>query len=435
MMLARSTPTRPHLLQYLTSACVALAVSAAFTLAARPAIADDIKPVLATYADIAHAGYEDSLITAKTFKLAVEALIASPGEQTLRAARAAWIAAREPYQQTEAYRFGNGIVDDWEGKVNSWPLDEGLIDYVAPGYGTVSEENELYSANVIANSSLKLGGRVIDTGKITKDLLANTLQEAGGIEGNVATGYHAIEFLLWGQDLNGTGPGAGNRPATDFDVANCSGGHCDRRIQYLRVATDLLIDDLAWMTAQWGPKGAARTGLLEGDGKAGLTAILTGLGSLSYGELAGQRMKLGLLLHDPEEEHDCFSDNTHNSYFYDALGMFNVYTAHYRRVDGSVVGGPSISDLVKAAAPEADSELRTRMTTTLAAMTAIVRRAQTTQSYDQMIGEGDDAGNALVQAGIAALLAQTKSIERAAAALQLNGIAFDNSASPGSAND
>ena len=412
-----------------------VALASVFMAPAGQASSGDVKPALVNYSDIAHAGYEDSLITARTFKRAVEALTAAPSDETLRAARAAWIAARVPYQQTEAFRFGNSIVDDWEGKVNSWPLDEGLIDYVAPSYGTASDENELYVANVIANTSIKLNGRSIDTSNITRDLLANTLQEAGGIEANVATGYHAIEFLLWGQDLDGTGPGAGNRPASDYDVAHCTGGHCDRRIQYLNAATDLLIDDLAWMTAQWGPKGAARTRLVDGDDKAGLTAILTGLGSLSYGELAGQRMKLGLLLHDPEEEHDCFSDNTHDAYFNDALGIVNVYTGHYRRVDGAVVSGPAIADLVKARDAGIDTELRAKLAATLAAMTVIVRRAQTMESYDQMIGENNPEGNAVVLAAITALLAQTKSIERAANALQLNAIALEKADNTTKAKD
>ena len=44
--------------------------------------------------------------------------------------------------------------------------------------------------------------------------------------------------------------------------------------------------------------------------KHGLTSIAAlGLGSLSYGELAGERTKLGLMLHDPEEE-DCFTTPT-----------------------------------------------------------------------------------------------------------------------------
>jgi putative iron-regulated protein len=329
--------------------------------------------------------------------------------------------------QTEAFRFGNSIVDDWEGRVNSWPLDEGLIDYVAPSYGTESAENELYLANVIANKTLTIGGKKLDTSKITKALLADQLQEAGGVEANVATGYHAVEFLLWGQDLNGTGPGNGHRPATDYDLKKCTNGNCIRRAQYLSTVTDLLVDDLAFMAAQWGPDGAARKKLMDGEDQDGLVAIMTGLGSLSYGELAGERMKLGLMIHDPEEEHDCFSDNTHASHFFDALGIHNVYVGRYRRADGSLVTGPSVSDLVKANSPEADAELRAKLDATMGAMNTLYLRALTTESYDQMIGESNDAGNAVVQHAIDALLDQTKSLERAVATLDLKAIQFEGS--------
>jgi putative iron-regulated protein len=400
----------------------------AICLASIPALTEPApKEVLKTYADIAQAGYADSLDTANTLKLAVDAFLAKPTEDNLRAARAAWIAARIPYMQTEAFRFGNAIVDDWEGKVNAWPLDEGLIDYVAGGYGTESAENELYTANVIASTSLTIGGKKLDTAKITKELLADTLQEAGGVEANVATGYHAVEFLLWGQDLNGTGPGNGNRPATDFDTKKCSNGNCERRAQYLRAATELLVDDLAWMVAQWGATGEARKTIEEGGEEAGLTAIMTGLGSLSYGELAGERIKLGLMIHDPEEEHDCFSDNTHASHFFDALGIRNVYLGTYRRADRTLVSGPSVSDLVKAMAPEIDAELRAKLDATMDAVNAMYLRALTTESYDQMIGEGNEAGNKVVQRVIDALLDQTKAIERAVAALDLKSIEFEGS--------
>ena len=385
------------------------------------------KDVLKTYADIAEAGYTDSLDVARTMQLAIDAFLAKPTEDNLRAARAAWIAARIPYMQTEAYRFGNTIVDDWEGKVNAWPLDEGLIDYVAGSYGGDSPENELYAANVIANKSLVIGGTKLDASKITKELLAEALQEAGGVEANVATGYHAVEFLLWGQDLNGTGPGNGNRPATDYDLANCTGGNCARRAEYLRVVTDLLIDDLAWMAEQWGAKGEARKTIEAGSEEAGLTAIMTGLGSLSYGELAGERIKLGLMIHDPEEEHDCFSDNTHASHFFDALGIRNVYLGAYRRIDRSLVSGPSVSDLVKAKAPEVDAELRAKLDATMEAMNALYLRALTVESYDQMIGEDNDEGNAVVQRVVDALLDQTKAIERAVAVLDLEEIEFEGS--------
>ena len=340
------------------------------------------REVLSHYAAIAHAVYEDSLNAARDLQAAVDRLIAVPTEKNLVAARTAWLAARVPYQQSEAYRFGNAVVDEWEGKVNAWPLDEGLIDYVAASYGAESDENPAYRANVIASPSFSFSGRIIDTRQITKDLLAETLHELGGVEANVATGYHAIEFLLWGQDLNGTGPGAGSRPASDFDPANCSWGNCDRRSAYLKAVTDLLLEDLAWMTAQWAPGGDAREGLVGGEAKKGLAAMFTGMGSLSYGELAGERMKLGLLLHDPEEEHDCFSDNTHYSHYYDALGVRNVYLGEYRRIDGSAVTGPNLSDLVTAASADIDADLRARLDATMAAMDEIVKAAQAGEAYD-----------------------------------------------------
>lgn len=382
--------------------------------------------VIKHYADIGEAVFGDTHQEALKLQAAVDALVAAPSAQTLDAARKAWVAARVPYMQTEAFRFGNPIVDDWEGKVNAWPLDEGLIDYVADAYGTESPENELYVANVIANKTIMIGGKSIDASTITPEFLAETLHEGGDVEANVATGYHAIEFLLWGQDLNGTGPGAGARPATDFDTKACTGGNCDRRVAYLVAATNLLVDDLAFMADQWKADGAARKAVQK-DANQGLTAIFTGLGSLSYGELAGERMKLGLIVHDPEEEHDCFSDNTPASHYGDALGIQNVYLGTYTRTDGRVLKGPSVSDLVKAKAPETDQRVRASLSSTMAKMSAMVDRWKTKEAYDQMIGQGNADGNAVVQAVVDALVAQAKDFERAIASLDLKDIKFEGS--------
>ncbi len=400
---------------------------AATALFAMPALAATPSDVLATYGDVAEAAFSDSLTSAQDLKAAVDALIANPSDETLAAARAAWVAARNPYQQTEAYRFGNAIVDDWEGKVNAWPLDEGLIDYVDASYGEESEENVFYAANVIANPELKVGGETIDASDITPALLADQLQEAGEVETNVATGYHAIEFLLWGQDLNGTDHGAGNRPATDFDPANCTGGNCDRRIAYLKAATELLITDLEEMVAAWSDGGAAREELAAKGEAGGLATILTGMGSLSYGELAGERIKLGLMLHDPEEEHDCFSDNTHMSHYNDIVGIRNVYFGTYKGISGNDVNGPSIADLVAAKDTELAAEMKAKLDATLAAAEAMKARAEAGESYDEMIGEGNEEGNAVIQAVVDALVDQTKTIERAVEALQLDAIAFEGS--------
>ncbi|MEM0942476.1 MAG: imelysin family protein [Pseudomonadota bacterium] len=396
---------------------------AAFALAL-PASAADQGDVIDNYMNIAHAKYGDSLAMAQKLKVAVDALLANPSDATLEGAKHAWLASRVPYQQTEVYRFGNAIVDDWEGKVNAWPLDEGLIDYV-DGDGA-SDANPYGGVNLIANASFTVSGKTIDASEITAELIEE-LHELDEIEANVTTGYHAIEFLLWGQDLNGTGPGAGNRPATDFDSANCTNGNCDRRGDYLRVATELLISDLEWITAAWAPGGDARTELLGKGEDGAIISMLTGMGSLSYGEQAGERMKLGLLLNDPEEEHDCFADNTHNSHFYDGLGIRNVYHGRYVRVDGSVVEGASLSDLVAAADGETDQRLRGSLDATMMALGAIKFTAEAGMAYDQMLAADNPAGNALIQSAIDALVAQTRDIERAVSVLSLEPIAFEGS--------
>jgi putative iron-regulated protein len=409
-----------------------LPVALASTLAIGPLPASAEAPattaVVKTYADIAAAGFADSHAAAVELQKKIEALLAKPSEDTLSAARQAWISARVPYMQTEVFRFGNKIVDDWEGKVNAWPLDEGLIDYVSRAYTEAgSAENEAYAINVVANTTLKIAGETVDASKITPELLVRNLHEAGGVEANVATGYHAVEFLLWGQDLNGTGKGAGARPATDFDPKNCTGGNCDRRAAYLRVATNLLVDQLKLMAGHWAQSGIARREVMTDDGKAGLVALFTGLGSLTYGELAGERMKLGLMIHDPEEEHDCFSDNTHNSHYYDAVGIRNVYLGRYKRLDGSEVAGPSVSDLVKAKNPEVDAKVRAAIETTMARMGELKTRAETVEAYDQMLGEDNSDGNAVIQSVVDALAAQAKTFEEAIAVLGLEGIAFEGS--------
>ena len=399
------------------AACAAAAIAGA-----TPALAADgptADAVLKSYADIAEAKFADALTAAKALDTAVDALIAAPSDTTLAAARTAWKASRPAYMETEGYRFGNSIVDDWEGRVNAWPLDEGLIDYVdAKSYGDSSDANPLYTANVIANTTIQIGPDKIDASVINADLL-HKLQEGGDVEANVATGYHAIEFLLWGQDLNGTGPGAGNRPATDYDVNHCSNGHCERRAQFLKAATDLLVADLAEMTDDWKEGGPARQQLAAKGTDGGLVTILTGLGSLSYGELAGERMKLGLLLHDPEEEHDCFSDNTANSHYYDQAGMVSIWEAKYTRLDGTVMTGASLRDYAAARNAEAAKRVDDALSVTTAKMQVLKDTSDGGEAYDQMIAAGNDKGNAIVQAAIDGLVGQTRAIEGLVAALGL----------------
>lgn len=405
------------------------AAPAAATESAAPATAAKVdeaaaKAVVNHYADLALAVFSDAASTGKALQTAVDALLADPSEATLNAAREAWLAARVPYMQTEVFRFGNPVVDEWEGQLNAWPLDEGLIDYVAEDYQHALG-NPGAQANIIANTEIQVGEDKVDVSEITGELLAS-LNELGGSEANVATGYHAIEFLLWGQDLNGTEPGAGERPYTDYVVGEgATGGHNERRRAFLKAATDLLVSDLNDMVEQWkdGAEGNYRSELVAESADNGLRKMLFGMGSLSLGELAGERMKVALEANSTEDEHDCFSDNTHNSHFYNGKGIRNVYLGEYKKVDGSTLTGPSLSELVAKADAQADATLKADLQETEAKLQALVDSAEKNNvHFDQLIAEGNAEGQQLVRDAIAALVKQTGAIEQAAGKLGISDL-------------
>ena len=381
--------------------------------------------ILVNYSNIAEAKYKDALTLAKKMHSSIEKFMNDTNESNFIDVKDSWLKARTIYQQTEVFRFGNPLVDDWEGKVNAWPLDEGLIDYV-DNTNYYPSENDFSNFNVIANKKLKVEGELIDASVINPKLLSNKLHEIGGNEANVATGYHAIEFLLWGQDLNGNESGSGNRPYTDFDLEACTNDNCDRRREYLVAASQLLIEDLQYIQSVWSPEGQARLDLLN-DQKNGLKRILIGMGSLSYGELAGERMKLGLMLHDPEEEHDCFSDNTHNSHYYNVVGINNVFLGKYKSLDGKVVSGPSISSLLSEVDNGLNKKTKKSIKNTLKSMKKIVKSANKGVTYDMLIAEGNEKGNQLIQNAVDSLIKQSKNIELTAAALNINDLQIEGS--------
>lgn len=370
------------------------------------------KAVIENYANLAHAQFSDTLKAAKNLQVKVNEFITKPSTETHTAAKEAWLAARVPYSQTEVFRFGNPNVDDWEGSINSWPLDEGLIDYVQATNYEHEEGNKFATANIIAG-----------TETITPELL-KSYQEKGGSEANVATGYHAIEFLLWGQDFNQDPKAAGTRSYTDFVVgAECSNKNCERRAQYLKAATDLLVTELATMEQDWAPDQTNyRKTLLALDETEALRRILFGMGSLSLGELAGERMNVALLAHSQEDEHSCFSDNTHNDILSNVQGINNVFNGSYQSTDGTVVKGASLAALVATKDPALSTDLEKNLSATKTSAEAIVQAADGGEHFDQQIAAENTEGNARVKATITALRTQTASIEAAATALGIKSL-------------
>ena len=249
--------------------------------------ADDLAAVAATYADLVAASYQAAIASATEMQTSIEAFLADPTDATITAAKQAWLTARDDYGPTEAFRFYDGPIDNPangpEGQINAWPMDEAYVDYVE-GDATAGIVNDTAGSP-----------------EITVDVIVAANEEGG--ETNISTGWHAIEFLLWGQDLSPDGPG--ERPVTDYTTA----ANAERRATYLQLTTQLLLDDLASVADQWAPDGAYRTEFLA-DPALAVQRLLRGIGALSRGELAGERMAVAYETKDQEDEHSCFSDNT-----------------------------------------------------------------------------------------------------------------------------
>ncbi|MES2887514.1 MAG: imelysin family protein [Pseudomonadota bacterium] len=371
---------------------LAVACAWAVLCLASPATAQDDTvtsiSVARHHAELVHATYEDTLTSARALQAAVKALTAAPSADALSAARQAWLAAREHYGQTEAFRFHGGPIDNAtgpEGRLNAWPMDESHVDYVE-GKATAGLVNNRKQA-------------------LTKKALASQ-NERGGEE-NVATGWHAIEFLLWGQDLSDTGPG--NRSFEDFVDGKKS--HADRRRQYLTVVTELLIDDLTGLVKAWAPgQKTNHRARFEKGGDESLRKMFVSLGSLSRGELAGERLEVALASQDQEDEHSCFSDNTHRDAVANAKGIENVWLGRYVRADGRTLQGPGLRDLVAARNAALADKASQQIAASVKAAEAIPA------PFDRAIIEGAPGREAIRQT-ISSLTEQGKQLVEAAAAV------------------
>jgi putative iron-regulated protein len=365
---------------------------------------DPRQPVLETYARIVLATYEDTIAAARELDTAIDALLANPSEETLNAARERWRAARIPYAYTEAFRFYGGPIDSEtgpEGQLNGWPLDENHIDAVA-----LDKYNAAPGLNIVGDAQ--------SFPEITPELIS-AQNESGG-EKNIASGYHAVEFLLWGQDANDPPDSAGQRPHTDFiPKSNEPNDVNARRGKYLKAASTLILSDLESVAAQWreSKEPNYRTSFVSGDTYTSLKRMFTGIAALAEVEMAGERMNVPLLSSDQEEEQSCFSDLTADELRANAVGIENVYFAKYQRRDGSTISGASVADLIKAKDARAAEEIEARLARTRETLEAVKN------PYDREILPENTDGRARMQAAIDALRAEAISFSRGARSIDV----------------
>lgn len=358
-----------------------------------------LQRALLTYANIAAASYADATEAAQGLLASIEAFVAAPTSERLADARRAWLAARRPYQQTEVFRFYDGPIDAVELRVNTWPIDENYVD---------------------AGDRSGRVGIIADRARypeLTPELVSALNAKEG--ETSISTGYHVIEYLLWGKDTRPDGPG--NRPYTDF-VADHD-PLAPRRARYLELVTKILVADLASVRDAWAPdRHNYRTEFLALAPSRALALVLKGMGALSGPELAGERLTVAYATKAQENEHSCFSDNTVNDLADDALGIRNVCFGRYARPNGELVSGAGICDAV---APR-DRALAERLRSSV---NASFERVRTIPSpFDQAILGNDDApGRVAIRGAIDALQTQATTLAEVA-------IAFDLRAPPGPPN-
>lgn len=355
--------------------------------------------VIANYADLVYTNYQDAYDKAVAMQMVIDAFVAAPTASTMEAAKRAWLEARIPYGQSEVFRFQDGPIDrngGPEGQLNAWPLDEVYIDYVDgdPTAGIINDPTIEISKAMLMDLNEGAMGDVFGQG------------DAFDAEKAISVGYHAVEFLLWGQDLDNAGPGS--RPYTDFIEGGGTAENGERRGQYLSIVAEIIVDDLSGLVDEWSPGGAYRGEFLAMDDNMALTKMMDGMGILSKGELGAERMDVGLETLDQEDEHSCFSDNTHIDILMNATGIQNVYLGRYEWFDG-----PGLNDLIRDADPAMADNLDAAFVASIEAINAMP------VPFDQAISQNGSPGWMAVNAAVNALFDQADLIVMGGAAIDL----------------
>lgn len=130
----------------------------------------ELKAIVADYVDVVVLPtYKDLADANAALHTAVQSLAASPSNATFEAAATAWMAARQPWEMSEAFLFGPVDELGLDPNMDSWPLDQDAI------------KNVLASGDF---SGLDWSGEFDE-------------ENEGIAEAQSIRGFHTLEFLLF----------------------------------------------------------------------------------------------------------------------------------------------------------------------------------------------------------------------------------------------
>jgi putative iron-regulated protein len=267
--------------------------------------------LIENYRELVSSLYKQCVVTVDHLNQKIEFFIQHVNEDNFYELRQQWINSKQCYSMAEATRFSGTYIDEIDTLINAWPIDELYIDY------TLTKPK----SGIIGNEQIN----------ITQSNLFKLNEQQG--ETNISIGYHAIEFLLWGQDFNADGPG--ERLWTDYSERT----DAKRRKTYLITIGALLQSHMNDLLFEW----ESNPNQLQN-----IDQIISGLGTFIKAELVGERMQVALDTFDQEDEQSCFSDQTNNDIISNIKGVLSVLTGHLNLKNQShFVKEPGLIDLFR----------------------------------------------------------------------------------------
>jgi putative iron-regulated protein len=271
---------------------------------------------VSNYSNIAETASRSALSQGVALKEAVSAFVKNPKAETHLLAKVSWMRARLPFLQSEFSRViaeSGKVGSDISNRLNGWPIDPGHIDYTClMAGGNIISSKEKYPA-------------------ITSELLRSMNLKAG--ESDFTTGYHVIEFLLWGEDLDKES--SGKRSFKDYDKNNSE--LAKRRADYLLACCELLIQDLKDLVFEWDTesKNNLRSSLESMPSDQAITKIL-GMVSFLADDLAKSQIGSIISKGATFKEQSTFSDTTHFDFLHTVAGISNLAAGAYVGLDGKL---------------------------------------------------------------------------------------------------